>query len=548
MNADATLACDVAVVGGGLAGAHTALGLAEKGVGVVILEAGDSYTRAELVRTFFANPTKGPQSAYPADTSFAPFPADDRYDEYYIRLPGSSHEFVGAHLRLVGGTSWHWTGFAERLRPADFEMKTRYGVGCDWPITYYDLEPYYDRAEREWGVSGDRDYTWGAPRTTDYPMPSIPPTYLDQVVDGALRQLDLSSKPFSHGRNSIPYDGRPICCGSNTCVPICPIAAKYDASVHVEKAVRAGARLIKRARVDHIVIGQDKQVVALVARRPDSSVLRVTARHYVVCCHAIETTRLLLNSKQETAPDGVANFEGNVGRYLMSQANQDTLGLTRDPVFPYRGPQQTSGIVEFRDGDFRRERAAVGTSFMNSGWSGNMDATKLAAKLIGDGLKGPALIGKLKADLSRHLRLNSSAEILPDRDNRVTLDEKQPDSVGVPRPAIRFVMDDYARRGLAAALEVNRTIFQLLGASQVDHSEPYLSNAIIAGTARMGLNSKTSVVGPNLRTHDHPNLYIVGSSTHVTAPINPPSMTITALAYRLADFLSAQFAEASPPS
>lgn len=537
MTADTVIDCDVAVVGAGLAGAHTALGLAEKKLNVVLLEAGDSHDRGALLENFYDNPVKGPQSPYPADPH-APYPADNKYDEYYVNSPDSSHAFIGAHLRLVGGTSWHWTGFAERLRPTDLQMKTLYGVGCDWPISYGELEPYYERAEREWGVSGDSAYTWGAPRQRAYPMPPIPPTYLDGVVEVALRKLGLSSKPFSHARNSVPYDGRPKCCGSNTCVPICPIAAKYDASVHVQKAVDAGVRLITQARVDRIEVGANRDVTGLVARRPGNAELRVTARHYVVCCHAIETARLLLNSKQEMAPQGVANSEDNVGRYLLSQANQDSSGLTRDPVFPFRGPQQTSGITQFRDGPFRRTWAAVGTSFMNSGWSGNMDATNLAAELIGTGLKGQALIDRLKRETSRHLRLNSSAEVLPDRDNRVTLDERKLDSAGVPRPAIRFVMDDYTWQGLALALDVNLKLLDLLGASSVSHNPPYLSNAIIAGTTRMGLDPKTSVVGPTLRTHDHRNLYIVGPSTHVTAPINPPSLTVTAMAYRLVDYLA----------
>ena len=452
----------------------------------------------------------------------------------------SNQPFVGAYLRLVGGTSWHWTGFADRLRPADFRMASRYGVAEDWPIRYEDLESHYEEAERQWGVAGARGADWGAPRKIAYPMPPIPPTHLDTVVGAALKKLSLSSALFSHGRNSVPYDGRPVCCGNNTCVPICPIGAKYDASVHVAKAVAAGARLLDRTRVDFIEIGADRAVSALYAKRPDNSVLRITARRYVLCCHAIETPRLLLNSTQETASGGVANAYDNVGRYLLTQANQDTQGLTRDPVFPYRGPQQTSGLVEMRDGPFRRKLAAVGTSFMNSGWSGNMDATEVAAEKITAGLKGTALIAALKDEVSRHLRLNSSAETLPDRNNRITLDAGNPDPAGIPRPRIRFVMDDYTTRGLEAALKVNRQVFDLLGATKVSSSDVYLSNAIIAGTTRMGRDPKTSVVDANLRTHDHANLYIVGPGTHVTAPVNAPSLTVTALAYRLADHLMAR--------
>jgi choline dehydrogenase-like flavoprotein len=536
--ADTRLDFDVAVVGSGVAGAHIAFALAKKKVRVAILEAGRDYSRRHLVDHFLQNPIKGPQSAYPSD-DFAPFPVHDRYDTHYVRAPGSE-PFIGAYLRLVGGTSWHWTGFADRLRPNDFRMRTLYGVASDWPIRYDDLVPYYEAAEREWGVSGDPAFDWGAPRRSGFPMPPVPETYLDRAVAPALAQLGLTQGLFSHARNTVEYDHRPACCGSNSCVPICPIGAKYDASMHVAKATAAGALLVNPARVDFVEVGRNRSVTALYARRPDGTVLKITARKYVLCCHAIETPRLMLNSAQDTAPSGVGNSYDNVGRYLMTQANQDTVGLTRDPVFPNRGPQQTSGIEQFRDGPFRSSMAAVGTSFMNSGWSANMDATKRAKELIRQGLKGAALSTALKDEIARHLRLNSSAETLPDRNNRVTLDPDSRDSVGIPRPKIYFVSDDYTRRGLDNARRVNAQIFAALGATQVSANDPSLSTAIIAGTTRMGLNPKTSVVDKNLRTHDHPNLYIVGPSTHVTAPVNAPSLTITALAYRLSDFLTAR--------
>ncbi|MDO9708403.1 FAD-dependent oxidoreductase [Paracraurococcus lichenis] len=536
MTTAATEDCDVAIVGSGVAGAHLAYALARKGSRVLVLEAGQRRTRAELTRTFYDNPSKGPQSAYPPDP-FAPFPDDDHYDEFYVQ--GGAMKFIGAYLRLVGGTSWHWTGFADRLRPVDFRMRSTYGVAEDWPVTYEDLEPYYEVAEREWGVAGDLHFTWGAPRRSCFPLPPIPATTLDRALAPALASLGLSAGLFSHARNSKPFDGRPACCGNNSCVPICPIGAKYDASVHVAKAEAAGARLIERARVDFVELGPDRRVARLLARRPDGSVLAVTARHYVLCCHAIETPRLLLASKQPLAPHGVANGSDNVGRWLLTQANQDTQGLTPKPVLPYRGPQQTSGIQELRDGPFRRSEAAVGTSFMNSGWSGNSDATEEAKALIGRGLKGAALVRALNDRVSRHLRLNSSAETLPRRENRVELDPVLRDAAGIPRPRVTFALDDYTRHGLAKALDINRRIFRAMGATEVTAKPPYLSNAIIAGTTRMGRDPRHSVVAPDLRTHEHANLSILGASTHVTAPVNAPSLTIAALAYRLADRLTA---------
>jgi choline dehydrogenase-like flavoprotein len=528
----------VVVVGSGMAGAHLAYSLALKGIDVLMLEAGPRRSRAENLLTFYDNPVKWPHSPYPS-MDYAPHPEDKTYDTFYVQA--GPDRFIGAYLRLFGGTTWHWTGFADRLRPVDFRMRSTYGVAEDWPIDYDLLTHYYEEAEKRWGVAGDPAFVWGAPRKTAYQMPPIPMSYMDRQVEKALAKLGFSAGPFSHARNSQLFDDRPVCCGNNTCVPICPIGAKYDASVHAEKAERAGARVITEALVTFIEL-KDNRVNRLKVRRPDGETFWVEGDIFALCCHAIENPRLLLNSAQEGAVDGVANASGNVGRYLLTQANQDCWGLTPEPVFPYRGPQQTGGLIEMRDGPFRSEYAAIGTSFMNSGWSGNSDATELAKSLIEKGVFGQALAKQINDLVSRHLRLNSSAEVLPDRENRIELADVK-DSAGIPKPKITFRMDDYTKTGLKAGLDVNRRIFAAMGATDVDSNEPYLSNAIIGGTTRMGSDPKTSVVDRNLVSHDHANLYILGASSHVTTPVNAPSLTIAALAIRAANHMAAALKE-----
>jgi len=284
---------------------------------VLVLEAGPRRSRADNLATFYANPVKGPQAPYPS-MDYAPHPEDGGYDDFYVQA--GSDPFIGAYLRLFGGTTWHWTGFADRLRPADFRMKSAYGVGEDWPIDYDLLLPYYEEAERRWGVAGDDDHVWGAPRGgVPYQMPPIPRSYMDMQVTAALERMGLHSAPFSHARNSVIHDARPACCGNNTCVPICPIGAKYDASVDAMKAEDAGARFVTEALVTFIEIGDDGLVGRVRLRRPDGSSEWVEGSIFALCCHAIENPRLLLNSAQEGAPDGVANGSDAVGRYLLTQ-------------------------------------------------------------------------------------------------------------------------------------------------------------------------------------------------------------------------------------
>ena len=525
---------DVVIVGSGIAGAHLAYALALKGTKALVLEAGPRRSRAESVDRFYRSVGKGAQSPYPS-VPYAPHPGESPADHYVQTGPD---RFIGAYLRIYGGSTWHWTGLADRLRVTDFRMRTLYGVGEDWPIAYEDLVPYYEQAEQLWGVSGDAAYTWGAPRKGPYPLPPVPATYLDQVVERGLAKVGLKSALFSHARNSVFFDDRPACCGNNTCVPICPIAAKFDASILMSKAEALGARVLTESLVTFVELGTDRRVTALRVRRPDGSTFRVEGSVFALACHGIENPRLLLNSRQDLAPAGVANSSGAVGRYLLTQANQDIWGRSPVPSFPYRGPQQTSGIVEFRDGPFRRNVAAVGTSFLNTGRGANAGAPLLAKQLVDQGLRGVALSRRIDDELSHQLIANASAEILPDRNNRIELDASL-DSAGIPRPRITYRVDDYTKRGLAKALAANRKIFAALGATDVGWDTPYLSTAIIAGTTRMGRDPKTSVVDPNLVAHDHPNLYVLGASAHVTAPINPPTLTIAATAIRAADHILA---------
>jgi choline dehydrogenase-like flavoprotein len=533
---------DVVVVGAGIAGGHAAFRLAGKGVRVLVLEAGPQLSRNEAVETFVASTSKGPNAPYPP-VPYAPHPTDGDPDAFYVQA--GPDQFVGSYTRILGGTTWHWTGFADRLRPADFRMRSLYGVAEDWPISYDDLVDYYEEVERMWGVAGDPAYDWGAPRRVPYPQPPIPATYMDRQVDKVLAPLGLSAQIFSHARNSVPFDGRPACCGNNTCVPICPIQAKYDGSVHVLKAEALGATVLDKALATRVELDAGRRVSGIRFRRPDGSEAVARGRFYIVACHAIETPRLLLNSKGERVPAGVANTSGAVGRYLLSQLNQDVWGITRDPVYPYRGPQQTSGIVEFRDGAFRRDYAAVGTSFMNDGWSGNTDAVDRARTLARDGMRGHRMIATLRHEIARHLRLNSSAETLPDADNRVELAEDMPDSAGIPRPKIHFRVDDYTKQGLTHVLGYVQKILSALGATP-QWNVPYLSSAIIAGTTRMGTDPRTSVVDATLRAHDHPNLFIAGTSTHVTAPVNAPTLTVAANALRVADLILAELGGKEP--
>lgn len=532
-------AVDVVIVGSGAIGSLAAYELASAGVRVLILEAGDAVDRPTAVRRFQSSIGKGPNSPYPSP-EWAPHPDLDHLDRYLIDDGEGVDRFIGIYTRVVGGTTWHFTGFATRLRPNDFRMRTLYGVGVDWPIQYADLERFYEQAEQEWGVAGTPGQDMGAPRTTPYPLPGIPMSYLDQVVATAVKPLGLTVGPFPQARNSELHDGRPPCCGSATCVPICPIGAKYDGGVHAAKAVQAGARLVTRAVAERVEVGADGRVSAVHVKHADGSTSVVRGRIFVIAAHAIETPKLLLISRDERTPNGVANSSDQVGRNLMSQASYDTRGLSRDPIYPYRGPITTSGVLELRDGPFRAKHAAIGTSMLNRGWAIGSGPVNLARDLALKGFRGERLRTEIDRQLARQLYVDTAAEMLPDPANRVTPDFDRRDASGIPRPRVRCRIDDYTRRGLEIARSRHAAIMKAMHCTDVFDEPLSQSVAIIAGTTRMGADPKTSVVDAELRSHDHENLFLLGTGTFPTTPINPPTLTAAALAIRAAGTIAAQ--------
>lgn len=522
---------DVAVIGSGVAGALIASHLAAQGLKVTILEAGDEVDRSAAVDRYWSAAIKVPECPYPPVPQ-AMHPVSDNLDFWYQQE--GPDKFASTYIKTVGGTTWHWLGTALRFVPSDFQLRTRFGQGVDWPIDYATLSPFYDKAEAELGVSGDSQSDLGSPRSADYPMQAIPQTFLDKAFAVALKGSAYDVRPTPQARNSRDQGDRPACCGNASCIPVCPVQAKYDATVHVARATKAGAVLLSKSTVVSLDVGDKNQITAARFIRWDGSAGAVQARYFVLAAHAIESPRLLLNSASERAPNGVSNSSGQVGRNLMDHPTQLSWALAKDPVFPYRGPLSTSGIENLRDGDFRAARGAFRIEIGNDGWSWPTGAPiSTASELANQGLRGARLDEALRQQTSRHVRLASLVEQLPDPGNRVTLDPAKRDTYGVPLPRLSYSLDGYVKEGLAAARAAHADIFSRLGVSELHHSPDVQGAGHIIGTLRMGTDARSSVVDSDLRSHDHSNLFIAGSAVFPTSATANPSLTIAALALRL---------------
>lgn len=534
MSSQADITADVAIIGSGVAGALIAYRLAQRGVKAVILEAGPRFTRGEALERQRSTWKQDHSAPYP-NTKLAPRSDPTTPNDYIVNDGPVMHGTN--YLRGVGGTTWHWQAVALRYLPADMELKSRYGIGRDWPLTYNDLEPDYAEAEKELGVNGDNNADWGSPRSTPYPIPVIAPTYADQKISSALKKhgIDFLQKPTA--RNTIPYDGRPACHGHRNCANVCPIGAQYSGDVHVLKAEELGVQVIPEALVYAIEVSPDNTIQSLKIRRPDHSVLTASAKIYVLAANGIESPRLCLASAHETLPNGITNSSGMVGKHLMNHYSIQTRFDMPYPVYPGRGPQTAFANSSYRDGGFRTEYASFLINFENVELAGEIAAFGLA-----DAVDIQKVDDYIRRHITRRLAITAVAEQLPDPTNTVKVDFANLDSAGMPKIRIHYDLDTYTRTALTEGEKFIQKIIDHLG-GQIVNTIPPFENAHPTGTLMMGHDPRFSVADAYGRSHDHSNMFIAGSSLFPTSGTANPTLTIAAMALRTEREIYAQLAQ-----
>ena len=522
---------DVVVVGSGVAGGLVAHQLASAGASVIVLEAGPRLARSQILSNFRNSPAKSDYvSPYPS-MPYAPHPQYSPANQYLIQKGPKPYNVQ--YLRLVGGTTWHWGAAAWRLLPSDFKLKTTYGVGRDWPFPYETLEPWYDAAEAELGVSGPAlSINLGSPRTKQYPMAQLPLSYMDARFSDVLNANGFNVVPEPMARNSRPYDARPTCCGSNNCMPICPIAAMYSGIVHADKAEAAGAKLIDRAVVYRIEADNSGRIAAVHYKDPSGATTRVAGKQFVLAANGIETPKLMLMSTSNKFPNGIGNRSGQVGRNLMDHLGTAVLFTANEPLWPGRGPMEMTSIVNFRDGAFRSEYAAKKLQL----WNGQVTMGNTAI-LIDEGVIGPELDQQIRERSARRLMVNSFHEQLPHPENRIVPSADHKDALGIPQPEVSYSIDDYVTNSAVHTRALYSQIAALFGGTKVTFIDSLGPNSHIMGTTIMGSNPNDSVVGADCRTHDHANLFLATSGVMPSAGSVNCTLTIAALALRVADTL-----------
>ncbi|MBT9383575.1 GMC family oxidoreductase [Pseudooceanicola sp. CBS1P-1] len=519
---------DVIVIGSGTVGSNAAYELAKQGKSVIILEAGVRIPRWKLIESFRNSPRRQDYNGPYPDQPWAHTSSSHEYVENVGGFP-----MVANFLKLVGGSTWHWGGATWRFIPDDFKMKSTYGVGRDWPISYDDLEPWYVKAEWEIGVAGNMNedqsgarpgQTW-PPRSKDFPMPAQKNSYMLDTFKNAIAPMgyDVVAEPSAMMSGS--YRGRPGCVGNNNCAPVCPIGANYSGVFHADLAVEAGCKLITDATVDKIIKGADGKIEAVHYKSSDGSEATLSAKTFVLAAHGYESPKLLIMSD-------VGNKNDMVGRNLMPHLGLGVDFFSEDAVWPGRGPIQQGAIFTYRDGESRSRHSGMKHAVNN--FVPNENITK---RLLKKGVLGSQLDDRIRHDSARYMSLYTMFETLPDPANRVQPGDKT-DALGNPNIRLTYNVDDYARGAIDPCIGDYQKFVQAMNGETLNMSRDLANHDHIMGTTIMGASAEDSVVDKDCRSWEHENLFIVGTGNLPSSSVVNPTLTAVALAIRAADTIA----------
>ncbi|MEM6822357.1 MAG: GMC family oxidoreductase [Verrucomicrobiota bacterium] len=491
---------DVAVIGSGVAGSLIAWKLSQQGRRVVIFESGPTRSRQQLYQGYLK---KGNDHFYP--------PVPEVFNAL-TEAEESEKAFQYFNvLRLAGGTTWHWGGTCLRFVEDDFELKSRYGVGVDWPISYQEILPYYREAEKELGVSGDFPES----------LPHTSPTYCDKrfVAAGERVGMPMTHMPIARLRDS--YDGRPGCAGFNNCWPICPTGAHYAAIVHLEKAMAAGAELRPEALVTQLKEGRKGKIETLTYRNAAGESHDFRASQFILAANGVENVRLLMLSK-------LASKSNALGHYLMTHPGGEVFFHANEPLYSGRGPRTGYGYFGLTSGAHRSEDAS---GYFNV--SNVIDPVRDLADLEAKGFLGKAFGDAFYERIIHQAKMYLSVEQLPEYKNHLRLDFDQKDITGLPKLVAFCPTDSYSERGLTQMKRSALKLAEAMGCKDFQYSTK-TDESHIMGATRMGTDEVESVVDPNCCSHEHRNLFVLGGSVFPTGSCVNPTLTIAALTLRLA--------------
>lgn len=524
-----TAPVEVLVIGAGAAGAVLTRRLAEAGFDVLCLEQGRWHDRAEYrgAERDWELTARGPWSP---DPNVRALPQDYPVD-------AADAEITPLMFNGVGGGTVLYAGIWPRLLPSDFRVRTLDGVGADWPLSYSELLPYYERIDASVGVSGlggNPAYPPGA----DPPLPPLPIGAAGMKVARAHNDLGWHWWPATNAIISAPYlERKNACVQRGTCMQGCGEGAKSSLDLtHWPHALQRGARLRTGITVRRLALGAGGLVRGVEYVDEDGHEGFQAADVVVLAANGVGTARLLLASADAHHPEGLANSSGLVGRNLMMHPFATVTGFFDDPLGSWQGHFGSAvESMEFYESDPDRgfvRGAKWGLAPTGGPLTAALPPRPEARRWGADHHE------MVRERLGRSANWAIMGEDLPEADNRVTLSPTLADRHGNPAPRVHYRLSENSRRMLE--FHTSRAAESLTAAgARRTHVTPHVRAAgwHLLGTARMGADPASSVVDGSQRAHDHPNLYVADGSVFVTAGGVNPTATICALALRTADLM-----------
>jgi choline dehydrogenase-like flavoprotein len=548
---------DVIVVGSGAGGGIAAHVLALAGAKICMLEAGAFYDctkQSDMFKWDYNAPHRA------AGTREKPFGYYDATLEGGWQVPGEPYttapgsDFMWWRARMLGGRTNHYGRISLRMGPYDFKPYSRDGKGFDWPITYEDLAPYYDKAEELIGVFGTQEGLENTPDGKFQPAPA--PRGYERIIKKSCDKLKIPCIPSRLSILTRPLNGRAACHYCGQCGRACGVNANFNSpGVHIFPAMKTGnLELRTDAMVREVLVGPDGMAtgVSYIDRKTRQEIA-VKANVVVLAASCCETARILLNSKNSHFPNGVANSTGLVGKYIMDTVGASVGGYL--PILEDLPPQNEDGVggMHMYMPWWQYQQQKAGKLPFARGYHIEIGGGR---DMPGAGVLGGSeriLGGGYGVDLKRNLRKIYGAnidfagrgEMIPNENSYCEIDPNVVDKWGIPVLRFHFKWSDDE---ILQAKHMQETFQEIIIAAggRVIYSAGADSNWGIArggeiihevGATKMGDNPKTSVLNQFCQAWDCKNLFITDAAPFASNADKNPTLSITALGWRTSEYI-----------
>ena len=551
---------DVCIIGSGAAGGAAAKVLTEGGLNVVLLEAGPTLNPEKDYKEHLwpydlphrGGGIGGQLRGEENDEFMAPNGAWEIEGEPYVSAPGS--KFRWFRSRIVGGRTNHWGRMALRFSPMDFKPRSRDGFGDDWPLSYQEVAPYYDKVESYIGVFGSNENIASSPNGIFQPPPI--PRCTEKVLQKSCAKVNVPCIPARMAILTKPLNGRAACHYCGQCTRGCKTASNFSSSQVLIPPAQATGRLtlIANAMAREIVVGEDGKAAAIsYVDRVTREEKRVHARSFVLAASTCESARLLLNSTSTSFPNGLGNTSGLVGRNLMDSVG--SFGVARFPQLeklPAHNHDGSGGNflphVYIPWWKFDRKNDFLRGYHIEPGGGRFMpvmgDFDDACDRFEG---YGSALKKNCKRSYGTTIGLEGLGEMMPNEQTYCELDPGAVDEWGIPVLRFHWKAGENEIKMAKDMQETFRAILESSGGtylteSSADGANPhgiYDGGVAIheSGTIRMGNDPKTSALNKYNQSHEVKNLFVTDAAAFVTSPDKNPTLTILALSWRASEYL-----------